>query len=72
MAYPDRKTLTCPDCGISAPVMWIVGVGPQTGPGAGPSYVSASRDGHWQVEPQGPAVTIFCPDCGAEVARRAP
>ena len=75
MAYLDRQRLTCPGCGKTGSVVFVVGIGPQTRPGEGPSYVTLQDAGPWVVDETN-ARPVFvgrlnCPDCGAEVLNRS-
>ena len=52
-------------------LVWVVGEGPNTRPGEGPSYISVLEPGGWLVETHREAPNwsgrITCPDCGATV-----
>ncbi|MGH1577301.1 hypothetical protein [Planktotalea sp.] len=65
MAYLKPQTLTCPDCGLSAEVKWVIGVGPTSKPGQTPSR----RLHHIKpfIRDADHANTLICPDCGAIV-----
>jgi len=75
MAYLDPTPLTCPGCGKTGEVVFIVGIGPGTKPGQGPSYVTLRNPGPWVVEETSArpffAGRLSCPDCGAEVLNRS-
>jgi hypothetical protein len=75
MAYRDPETLTCRKCGKTGEVVWIVGIGPQTQRGDGPSYKTLDDAGPWRAETteEHPfwAGRLFCPDCG-EIVKRVP
>ena len=71
MAYLDPETLTCPKCGRTGDLVWIIGEGPNTKPGQGPDYVDVMEDGIWKVETKVTvpewAGKITCPDCATGV-----
>ena len=75
MAYLDRTRITCPGCGKSGEVVFVVGVGPNTRPGEGPAYVTLQDAGPWVLEETSAhpffAGRLSCPDCGAEVLNRS-
>ncbi|EDZ40789.1 hypothetical protein RB2083_303 [Rhodobacteraceae bacterium HTCC2083] len=66
MAYLDPKTLTCPHCGFSAKVNWVVGVGPHSKPGRTPSR-RLYHIAPFTHDPSDRKVVI-CPECEAAVA----
>lgn len=68
MAYLDPKTLTCPDCGATAPIRWVVGKGPSS---EGVAYVSALESDAWEGRKEARGIRVFCKSCGAEVAARS-
>jgi hypothetical protein len=75
MAYLDPQNLTCPGCGQRGEITWVVGIGPQTRPGQGPSYRRLHKPGPWrdEVSATGPfwAGRLICPTCEATVLERA-
>jgi hypothetical protein len=74
VAYLDPEDLTCPGCGKTATVTWLVGEGPNTKQGDGPAYLSLEDAGPWtpKTEAAHPFWTghLICPDCGAQVLHR--
>jgi len=68
VAFLRTTTLRCVDCETTAPVSWVVGTGPGTPPGKGPSYVHLRDAGPWLVEETSRqpfwAGRLICPDCG--------
>jgi len=74
LAYLDDRELCCPGCGKRGAAVFVVGVGPNTGPGEGPAYITLHTAGPWQVEEITAhpffAGRLLCPDCGAEVLNR--
>ncbi|WP_368185157.1 hypothetical protein [Aestuariibius sp. HNIBRBA575] len=71
MAYLKPQTLTCPDCGQTAAIKWIIGVGPGSS-GSKPGYISAKVGAEWQIEKRDKGVAILCSNCGAQTAERHP
>jgi len=71
LAYRDPQELTCPTCKRKAGIVWVVGVGPNTQPGEGPSYVDILEDGGWLVETHGTTPRwrgrVTCPVCASLV-----
>ncbi len=74
MAFRKPERLVCPGCGREGEAVFLVGIGPETAPGEGPSSLRLLDGGGWTVEEiaAGPffAGRIVCPDCGAEVLNR--
>ena len=68
MAYLEKTTLTCPNCGAKAPLTWIVGVGPSA---PGVAYVSTQPTDDWDIVNEGRGVRVLCKACGSEVAQRS-
>jgi len=65
MAYLQPKTLTCPNCGFSARVNWVIGVGPNSKPGETPSrrlhhIAPFTRDAADRK-------VLICPECQASI-----
>lgn len=71
MAYREPEDLTCPSCGRTATLVWVIGEGPNTKPGEGPAYADVLEDGGWVVTTEATAPKwhgrIACPDCGMQV-----
>ena len=74
MAYLKPQTLTCKSCGKTGEIVWIVGVGPNTGK-KGPAYKTLKKSGPWREEAlqKRPfwAGKLICPDCG-ECVKQVP
>jgi hypothetical protein len=74
VAYLEPQDLTCLACGMTAELTWVVGEGPNTGPGEPPAYVDILDPGPWTVETTETvpvwAGRVTCPDCGATVLQR--
>ena len=71
MAHLAPQTLTCPACGKTGEIVWIVGIGPHTKKGDGPSYKTLKKPGPWREEAvqKRPfwAGRLICPACGENV-----
>ncbi|MCF3593477.1 hypothetical protein LZG00_05650 [Rhodobacteraceae bacterium LMO-12] len=71
MAYLAPQTLTCPVCAKTGEITWVVGIGPHTKKGDGPSYKTLMKPGPWLEEAlqERPfwAGRLICPDCGENV-----
>jgi hypothetical protein len=74
VAYLDPETLTCPSCGKTGDLIWVIGEGPNTKPGEGPAYTDVQDAGDWVLSTSGTAPRwsgmIACPDCKNPVLSR--
>ncbi|GLQ34521.1 hypothetical protein GCM10007939_08040 [Amylibacter marinus] len=57
MAYLKPASLTCPQCGLSGDVQFVVHLGPHSKPDDGPARRSIRRAGPYQKRGQ----TLICP-----------
>ena len=71
MAFKEPETLTCPSCGLSGAVTWVVDEGPD---GAG-GHRYLLQAGPWRNEPQESLPDwrgrLICPTCDV-VVRHSP
>lgn len=72
MAYLEPTDLTCKNCGQAGELVWVIGVGPLTKPGEGPSYIDAHKPGPWIIKSSGKTTQVFCPTCDDLVTERSP
>jgi hypothetical protein len=76
MAYREPENLTCPTCGTSGEIVWVVGEGPNTEPGQAPDYVDVLDAGIWNVKTTATAPVwqgqITCPTCNETVKQHPP
>jgi len=70
MAWREKKSLTCPECRRSEPIIWVLGRPLKRG-GNGKGYIRAHAPGGWLVERGDTDQTVICPNCGTQVKRRA-
>lgn len=71
MAFLKPQTLTCVSCGKAEPITWVVGIGPNTSAGDGPTYKTLKGSGPWVVDETSRhpfwVGRLTCPDCGTIV-----
>ena len=69
MAYLSPKNLTCPSCGTSGTVTWVIGIGPGSKRGDKP-YKKLHNSGPFVQHPTQNDM-LLCPNCDADIPKTA-
>ncbi len=70
MAYLEPQSITCKSCGHAGKLTWVIGIGPHTKPGEGPSYICVDKAGPWTIKTSGKTTQVVCPTCDELVMER--